>query len=146
MTVNTEYNFITGLNGPVGITTDTTNIYVTNIGTNSVGKYLLDGTVVNPSLITGLSIPVGITINGNNFYITNNSTNSVSVSTDELPCFVKGTKILTNKGYVKIEDLNKDEHLVETFKNGSKKNPAGAKFLESIGKNDDKHMMDLALK
>ena len=44
----------------------------------------------------------------------------LSVSTDEVPCFVKGTKILTNKGYVKIEDLNKDEHLVETFLHGLK--------------------------
>lgn len=43
-------------------------------------------------------------------------------------------------------DPNKYDALVNTFKNWSKQNPAGAKFLESIGKDDKKNMMDLALK
>ena len=43
-------------------------------------------------------------------------------------------------------DPDKYETLLTTFKTGTKKNEAGAKFLESIGKNDDKHMIDLALK
>ena len=44
--------------------------------------------------------------------------------------------------------INPDKYdaLLDMFKNGSKKNAAGAKFLESIGKKDDKNMMDLALK
>jgi hypothetical protein len=39
---------------------------------------------------------------------------------------------------------NKYDSLVDMFR--SKKNEAGVKFLESIGKKDDKNMMDLALK
>jgi len=44
--------------------------------------------------------------------------------------------------------INPDKYdsLVDMFKNGSKKNPAGAKFLESIGRDDKKNMIDLALK
>ncbi len=43
--------------------------------------------------------------------------------------------------------INPDHYqiLVDQFKTGSKKNEAGAAFLESIGKNDKKNIIDLAL-
>ncbi|MFA6256344.1 MAG: hypothetical protein WC606_04110 [Candidatus Absconditabacterales bacterium] len=52
--------------------------------------------------------------------------------------------LVKDDNHMKI-DPDKYETLVNIFKNGSKKNTAGAEFLESIGKNDDKHMIDLAL-
>lgn len=42
-------------------------------------------------------------------------------------------------------DPNKYDTLLEIFKNGSKKNEAAAAFLESIGKNDEKHVLNLGL-
>ncbi|MEI6119196.1 MAG: hypothetical protein WCP92_08610 [bacterium] len=52
--------------------------------------------------------------------------------------------LIQDGDHMKI-DPDKYETIVTTFKTGSKKNAAGAKFLESIGKDDDKHLMDLAL-
>ena len=42
-------------------------------------------------------------------------------------------------------DPDKYDTLVDLFENGAKKNEAAAAFLKSIGKNDDKRVMDLAL-
>ena len=42
-------------------------------------------------------------------------------------------------------DPNKYDTLLEIFKNWSKRNEAAAKFLESIGRNDEKHVLNLGL-
>lgn len=53
--------------------------------------------------------------------------------------------LIEDDGQIKI-DPKKYDQLVEIFKTWSKKNEAGAAFLESIGKNDEKHVLALGLK
>jgi hypothetical protein len=43
--------------------------------------------------------------------------NTILSAPDPLPCFLKGSKILTDKGYVPIEDIRKG-HMVKTVLNG----------------------------
>ncbi len=52
--------------------------------------------------------------------------------------------LIEDNGHLKI-DPNKHDTFINIFKNGPKKNDAAVKFLETIGKNDDKRVIDLAL-
>jgi len=47
-------------------------------------------------------------------------------------------------GNMKV-DPTQYQTLLDTFKTGTKKNDAAATFLESVGKNDDKNIINLAL-
>ena len=53
---------ITGLNGPLGIATDGTNLYITNALGGTVSEYTTSGALVNAALISGLSGPTGIAV------------------------------------------------------------------------------------
>jgi len=66
-------SFISGLNGPSGITFDSYgNLYVANYIGNTIGKYNSDGTTVNASFIIGLNNPKGIAFDSyGNLYVTN---------------------------------------------------------------------------
>jgi hypothetical protein len=50
------------------------DIYVVNYGTNTVGEYRLDGSIVNTSLISGLYEPEGIAVSGNDLFVGNGTT------------------------------------------------------------------------
>ena len=58
-------SFITGLNAPRGMTVDGFgNIYVTDIGTGTVGKYTIGDGMFNASFITGIAGAFGIAADG----------------------------------------------------------------------------------
>jgi DNA-binding beta-propeller fold protein YncE len=59
-TVNAS--LISGLNEPVGIAVDGSDLFVTNLGTGTISEYTTSGATVNASLISGLNIPTGIAI------------------------------------------------------------------------------------
>ena len=52
--------------------------------------------------------------------------------------------VIKDKDQMKI-DPNQYDTLLNMFKSWSKKNPAAAAFLESIGKNDERHVLSLGL-
>lgn len=52
--------------------------------------------------------------------------------------------IIQKGNQIKI-DPSKYDALLDTYKNGSKKNEVAASFIESIGKNDERHVLDLGL-
>ena len=53
---------ISGLDGPLGIATDATNLYITNALGGTVSEYTTSGVSVNAALISGLSGPTGIAV------------------------------------------------------------------------------------
>ena len=71
-------SFITGLSTPEEILILGSNIYVTNFGLGTVGKYTTAGAVVNASLITGLNGASGITTDGTNLFLTNGFSGTIS--------------------------------------------------------------------
>jgi|694.fasta_scaffold78087_4 streptogramin lyase len=62
-----------GLSSPFGICADSSeNVYVSNFGNGTIGKYSSTGSVINASLISGLSNPYGICLDSaGNLYIGN---------------------------------------------------------------------------
>ena len=52
--------------------------------------------------------------------------------------------LIKDSDQIKV-DPTKYDRLIDIFKNGPKKNEAAVKFLESIGKDDEKHVLDLGL-
>ena len=99
----------------------------------SVGSYRLENVLRNVSF-SGI-LPTG----GNTGYYTwslvpaiSSEANAYDLQLDvTATCFLSGTKILTDKGYLKIEDLKKGD-LVKTYKNGLKK-------ISIIGNNEIYH-------
>lgn len=70
-TINSQ--LVTGLNGPYGVTHDSSAIYVSNIYTGIVSKYdLLTGAVINPSFLAVAS-PTGLLVNDGILYVANNT-------------------------------------------------------------------------
>ena len=126
-----------GLNSPNGLVIDSTNtyMYVVNNGNNTVTRitmatpttYLIFAT--NAS--AGIFNPIAITIDKTNtyMYVSNQTGGSNSLGTisqiyltpvpptPEPPCFLAGTKILTDEGYVKIQHLRKGD-LIQTLCHG----------------------------
>jgi hypothetical protein len=62
---------VTGLSGPSGIAVSGENLFVTNAGGGTIGKYTTSGATVNATLITGLDRPVSIAISAGNLFVTN---------------------------------------------------------------------------
>ena len=58
-----------GVNNPSGITTDGTNLYVTDTGDSTI-KQIVIATGAVSTLATGFNIPFGITTDGTNLYMT----------------------------------------------------------------------------
>ena len=52
-------------------------ILVTNLTTNTVGKYTTSGATVNAALISGLSGPEGIAVSGSDLFVTNFATGTI---------------------------------------------------------------------
>jgi hypothetical protein len=62
-------NFITGLNSPVGVATDSKFIYWADTAANKIGRANLDGTGVNQNFITtGVTNPTGIAVTSSAIY------------------------------------------------------------------------------
>ncbi len=68
-TVNAS--LITGLDEPEGISVSGSDIFVTNLGSNTVGEYTTSGATVNASLITGLEEPVRSVVSGSDIFVAN---------------------------------------------------------------------------
>jgi PEP-CTERM motif-containing protein len=59
-TVNAS--LISGLNEPIGIAVDGSDLFITNAGSGTIGEYTTSGATVNTSLISGLDGPEGIVV------------------------------------------------------------------------------------
>ena len=114
----------------------TNNIYATYNNNNSsyINKYDQNGNL----LITIYNDPtnsiLGLAIDSiNNLYFTNYNLSIVTKYTilSPITCFKEGSKILTNKGYIPIQDLRKGD-LVKTLKDDYK-------AIDIIGKRDIYH-------
>jgi len=125
---------------PAGIAEDNLgNLFVADSGNNIIEKLVPDGSGgYNLSIIAGdangtaglatdgpaldslLNFPVStkVDLNGN-FYITDTFNNLVEkvIFLSQITCFKEDTLILTNKGYIPIQNLKKGD-LIQTFKNG----------------------------
>ncbi len=77
MVVNAS--LITGLNGPNGIATDGTNLFVASFFSNTIGEYTTSGMALNTSLITGLNGPQGMAFLGPNIFVANQSSGTIGV-------------------------------------------------------------------
>jgi virginiamycin B lyase len=65
-------NFITGLNSPVGVATDSKFIYWADKGTHKIGRANLDGSGVNQDFITtGVDTPTGVAVTSSAIYWVN---------------------------------------------------------------------------
>ena len=116
---------------PFGICTDGTYVWVTNNTDNTVSQFLISSQKVINTLSVGQQ-PYGIFDDGDYVWVCNNGDNTISkIEIPFPPCFKKGTKILTDKGYKLIEDLRKGD-LVKTILNGYKP-------IFMIGKTDIHH-------
>jgi hypothetical protein len=109
-----------GLNGPYGIAIDSTNtfLHVSNIGANTITRILMaDPNIYDATWATqGIVVPSGIAIDSTNtfLYVANFSNSTISQVNLPVTCFKQDTKILTDKGYIPIQDLRKGD-LVKTL-------------------------------
>ena len=110
-----------------GFASDGNYLYNTYEGGNALDRYDLSSNTMTFNWITGLNSPFGVSISypaisyGTVYgFICNTNGNSVSrFVSGELPypCFKRDTKILTNHGYVPVQNLRKG-HLVKTLNDG----------------------------
>jgi len=94
-------------------------LYVSSYS-NQVATYTTDGILINNNFAQGAAAYLGggIAFDANNkFYVSNN--NVIMFIQEPVPCFIKGSKILTNNGYIPIEKLTKND-LVKTLLDGYK--------------------------
>jgi len=105
-----------------GLATDGTYLYLSQCNAGRIDQIVLSSSTVNSAWISGLSIPEGMIIIGGYLYVVNFSSRTISqlvipVPVQAPPCFRIDTKILTNRGYRKIQHLRKGD-LVKTIKHG----------------------------
>ena len=114
---------VQGLAYPSAIVITGAYMYVANIQNNTISKILIsDPTSYTLSWATtaqGLSSPSGLAIAGANMYVANGSGNYISQISLPLICFKEDTAILTDQGYILIQDL-KPGDLVKTLNHGYK--------------------------
>jgi len=123
-----DINFITGLQGAEGIAIKDEYLYVANSPSNTISQYnKYTGELINNNFITDLNYPIGLTIGNNYLFISNYGSNSIGKYSLSTPCFNENTNILTNKGYIPIQNLKTGDYVL-TYKHGYKK-------IELIGTN-----------
>ena len=101
-----DYSILPGLNDPSNIT-----FYATgNINLNGLAlTNSYDGTYIGGNITTGDNTTVnGRLLSTNDLTFGSNNT----INPPAPICFVKGTKIMTNKGFVPIEDICPDDNVV----------------------------------
>jgi hypothetical protein len=96
-------------------------IYVTSILSGSaykLSKYnLSNGSLVDPSVGAFTQAIANIDIYETKMYLSSNSTAIYVYDLDKVVCFKEDSLILTDQGYVPVQDLRKGD-LVRTFKHG----------------------------
>jgi len=131
-------DWATGLTNPIGLAVYGENLYVGNYGSDTVTQMSFLNPANQTQLASGMSSPAGMTAYDAKLYVSYASSTIATWTLDALPvpppplvCFKEGSKILTDKGYVVIEDLRKGD-LVKTVKHGFKP-------IDMIGKRDIVH-------
>jgi hypothetical protein len=117
---------------PAGLSVYGTNLYVSSLGGGTVTQIsLLDKSTT--TWTSGYARPFGLVAYNNNLYVSDNRNKIYKVALPALPlvCFKEDSKILTDKGYIPIQDLRKGD-LVKTVKHGFKP-------IDMIGKRDIVH-------
>jgi len=76
-TTKKSYGIALALTCSLTVALKAQNIYVSNLGDNTIGEYGLDGSTVNASLISGLDGPEGIAISGNDLFVANNGSGTI---------------------------------------------------------------------
>ena len=98
-----------------GITNDGSSLFVSSEYTSIINQINLNGTITNTfTSVGGPNYCCGLALN--NFKLYNANVNIYEYQLP-LPCFKEDTKILTNKGYIPIQELRKGD-LIQTLKNG----------------------------
>jgi YVTN family beta-propeller protein len=121
----------------IALNSSTNRLYVANYDGNSVSVINTEtNTIVGTAIAVG-SFPINMVLNSstNRLYVANYGGNSVSVITltpTPIPCFKSDSKILTDKGYIPIQDLRKGD-FVKTLLNDYKP-------IVMIGKRDIYHI------
>ena len=111
-------------------------IVITSVTSGSIIiKYIInDATLVDLNTVNNLQRQQLIPILNNISSISNIPSNEIGYSSNgtiDVVCFKEGTLILTDQGYIPIQDLKKS-HLVKTFRNGYKS-------IHMIGKSELYH-------
>lgn len=131
-----DLNWVTGIVGPIGLAVNETNLYVGGYGSSVITNIsFLDKST--SEFTSGLTEPFGLSAYDSNLYISYSSNTVGKYALPDPPapplvCFKEGSKILTDKGYVVIEDLRKGD-LVKTVKHGFMP-------IDMIGKRDIVHL------
>lgn len=108
-----------------------------NNALNTIGKFQLDGTVIDLEWQTVPSA-AGLALDGSDLYCTSFADNSIykfALSGPQPPaivCFKEGSKILTELGYVPIETLRPGDRVMTALN--------GYKAIEMIGKREIEHL------
>uniref|UniRef100_A0A6C0E464 Hedgehog/Intein (Hint) domain-containing protein n=1 Tax=viral metagenome TaxID=1070528 RepID=A0A6C0E464_9ZZZZ len=121
-------NFITSnSNVPNTIIFHDNQFYCSNGNVNKVSQYDINGALITDNYAFGGQTYYGGGIvfdSKNNFYVSNDITydntheNGIyTIQSPPIPCFKEGSKILTDKGYICVEDLHKGD-LVQTLNHG----------------------------
>lgn len=124
------YNLVVDKNNNIYAT------YATSTVNNSeyINKYDQNGTLISAIYDDTTVSTTGLAVDSvNNLYFTNNNSTVITKYTIPVPvpCFKEDTKILTDKGYVLIQEL-RNGHLIKTLKHGYKP-------IFMIGKRDIVH-------
>ena len=103
--------------------------YFTNYTVNQISQYDINGSLITDNYAFGGLTYIGGGIafdNAGNFYVSNETNGGgagnvtiqriLNSPLPPIPCFKEGSKILTDKGYIPIQDLRKGD-LVKTLKN-----------------------------
>lgn len=129
----TNYNYLwatpSGMNNPIALAMDSTNtyMYVVNNGNNTIIQLSMatpTNNLIFATATAGLFNPAGIVIDASNIYmyVSNqtgggNSLGTISQISLSPSCFLAGTKILTDEGYIQIQHLRKGD-LIQTLCHG----------------------------
>jgi hypothetical protein len=114
------------LSGVFGLTISNGYIYASLFSSNIVRKILLsDSNVITTEMSTGLASPLELSVSNNVIYVANLANNNLisgyiaRSAQNGVACFKENTKILTDKGYIPIQNLRQGA-MVKTVRNGFK--------------------------
>lgn len=132
--------FKDGLSGVQGLTISNGYIYASLFGTNIVRKILLsDSSVITTEMSSGLASPLELSVSNNVIYVVNLANNNLisgyiaKSAQNNVACFKENTKILTDSGYIPIQNLRQGA-MVKTLKHGFKP-------ISLIGKSEIYHSL-----
>ena len=116
-------SWATGLSNPNVPRIYGPNLYISNIGGARVSEILLSsGATLSSTFVSGFSELNSMVIVGSAMYLANNTAKTISLANlpplaSNVVCFKEGSLILTDKGYLPIEQLRKGA-LVRTLLHG----------------------------